>query len=149
VTEAGKLRAEFDGAFAVAPEGAPDLARFIAVRLGAAAYVVPLSDLRSIARLTTVTPAPSSRRELIGLVPVRGAVLAVFDLALLVGHPPQPSPRWLVTVRDRLAFAVDHVDGYLAVPRASITAEVVAVAGGTRPILRLLQIADSLARKET
>ena len=149
MTEAGKLRADFDGSFAVAPEGSPDLARFIAVRLGAAAYVVPLSELRSIARLTTVTPAPSSRRELIGIVPVRGAVLAVFDLAPLLGHPPQPSPRWLVTVRDRIAFAVDHVEGYVAVPRASITAGVVGLADGTRPILRLLQIADSLAGKET
>ena len=66
-----------------------------------------------------------------------------------LGHPPQPSPRWLVTVRDRLAFAVDHVEGYVAVPRASITAAVVGLADGTRPILRLLQIADSLAGKET
>lgn len=143
MTEAGKLREEFDGAFAVAPEATPNLERFIAVRVGTAAYVVPLSELRSIARMTTVTPAPSSRRELIGIVPVRGAVLAVFDLAPLLGQPPQPSPRWLVTVRDRLAFAVDHVDGYVAVPRASITGDVV----GTRPILRLLTIADSL--KET
>jgi purine-binding chemotaxis protein CheW len=149
VTEAGKLRADFDGAFAVAPEGSPDLARFIAVRLGTAAYVVPLSELRSIARLTTVTPAPSSRRELLGIVPVRGAVLAVLDLAPLLGHPPQPSPRWLVTVRDRLAFAVDHVDGYIAVPRAAIAADVVALADGPRPILRLQKIADSLAGKET
>jgi purine-binding chemotaxis protein CheW len=149
VTDADKLRADFDGGFAVAPETTPDVERFIAVRLGTAAYLVPLSQMRSVARMTPVTPAPSSRRELLGVVPERGAVLAVFDLAPLLGHPPQTSPRWLVTVRDRVAFAIEHVDGYVVAPRGSITGEVVALAEGTRPILRLQKLADSLAGKET
>jgi purine-binding chemotaxis protein CheW len=60
----------------------------------------------------------------LGIAGFRGAVLPVYDLAMLLGYPRAISPRWLVAIAvTPVALAFDSFDGYLNVRDAAIVPE--------------------------
>ncbi len=112
-SSAAQLRAAFDSAFA-APYAAQHgtTADYIALRLGEDIYALALSEIAGLHSRVTIVPCPSPIAELMGLAGFRGALVPVYDLSVLLGHPPVTG-RWLALTADRsvaLAFDefVDH-----------------------------------------
>jgi chemotaxis signal transduction protein len=118
------LRSEFDRSFALPlDERTGDQLNFVAIRVADRAYAVASSELGGITLGRRATPFPSPDPALAGCVGVRGALVAVFDLGVLVGARTSPVPsRWLaLSARDTaLALAFDELEGYRSVPRAAL-----------------------------
>lgn len=96
---AGELRRAFDESFSRARlETASEGTRtFLALRAGGAACAVRLAEVRGLESGRRIVPVPSSVPELAGLAGVRGKVVAVFNLARLLGNPgPAQACRWLM-----------------------------------------------------
>jgi purine-binding chemotaxis protein CheW len=113
------LRHDFDQTFAEPAQqpGAPHL-DLLAIVVAHQCYALPLAMLSGLFAGQEITPLPSARLELLGVAGFRGAVVAVYDLRVLLGHPVTGAPRWLVTLcgTPRIAVAFDHLEGHLRVP---------------------------------
>lgn len=152
------LREEFDRAFALAasePEaGAQQL---LAIRAGGQPYALRLAAIRGLHVDRRVLSMPSRLPELLGLTGVRGQAVPVFDLAALLGQPPQRAPRWLVLAAGRhsAAFAFEQFDAYhavrpgdwLAAPAHAFVEASVRLDGAPRPLLSLQSLIDDLERR--
>jgi chemotaxis signal transduction protein len=145
------LREEFDHSFAT-PARRHDAVHteLLAVRAGGRAYALRLSQTSGLWPDRPVTPLPSPVRALLGVAGFSGAILPVYDLAALLGHPVPERPRWLVLAAGSpaLALAFHELEGHVRVPEDSIVTEaaehppgclrgMVALAGDTRPIIDL------------
>src|SRR5262245_6474839 len=53
---------------------------YLAFRLGADTYAVPIGEVREILKMPPVTEVPRAPREVIGVVSVRGLLVTVMDL---------------------------------------------------------------------
>jgi purine-binding chemotaxis protein CheW len=149
MNNADDLRRDFDGAFALAAHAPEPREAMLGVRVGGEVCMLPLADIQTVMRAGVVTPAPSSRRELVGVAAVRGRIVPVFDLAALLGAAADTSRDWLVIAQGHpVAFAVAAVDGYVAVPRAAIVGTTVTLDGVARPIVPLGRMVEDLTRKE-
>src|SRR6266498_2835866 len=72
------------------PEGRTNLRRglklrgprveYLAFRLGADTYAVPIGEVREILKLPPVTEVPRAPSEVVGVVSVRGLLVTVIDL---------------------------------------------------------------------
>ncbi len=118
-----ELRESFDRGFgeplATVTEDSIELIR---IRVGQRAYALRSSEIAGLEADRTVTPLPSDNRELLGIAGVRGAVVAVFDLALFLDLPPSEAPRWLVLARaSPTAFAFTAFEGQLRVHHDAVS----------------------------
>lgn len=159
------LRTEFDQSFARIrqPPEAPGT-DFLLIRVAGEPYALRLAEVSALEADRAVTPVPSDAPALLGVAGLRGALVAVFDLAQLLGQapasrarpapqPPQgspPGPRWLVLVKaTQTAMAFDDFEGQRRLgPAALATAEdagqrqeVLRTAGASRPIVQLAALA--------
>jgi chemotaxis signal transduction protein len=141
------LRLGFDGGFALPMvEKADDLLDVLMIRVGRDPYALRLAQLAALEADRTITPVPSEHGELIGVAGMRGAVVAVFDLAAVLGAPRPEATRWLVLVKGApLAFAFSGFERQLSLrpdelarsPAAHGGAEVVVRDGMNVPLLDL------------
>jgi chemotaxis signal transduction protein len=157
---ATQLRADFDGGFARAhPLASPPVLDLLVVHVADHVYALKLSEVAALHVDRKLTEVPSPRRELLGLVGVRGLVAPVYDLRVLLGSAPGGSPRWLAQVVTRAPFVVafEHFERHLRVPArdwAASDAEAhgaqqfvrgsVSTPAGTLAVLDLLAIVESL-----
>jgi purine-binding chemotaxis protein CheW len=120
-----ELREAFDRSFAQAPiTEAAAVESLLAIRVGADPYVLRMTEVVGLFADKKVTRLPSPVSELSGIAGFRGAVLPVYDLAMLLGYPRAMSPRWLVVIAvTPVALAFDSFDGYLNVRDAAIVLE--------------------------
>lgn len=120
-----ELREAFDRSFAQAPSTeAAAVENLLAIRVGADPYALRMTEVAGLFADKKVTQLPSSVSELSGIAGFRGAVLPVYDLAMLLGYPRAASPRWLVVIAvTPVALAFDSFDGYLNVRDAAIVPE--------------------------
>lgn len=145
-----RLRAEFDGGFALPPHSVEnDVEAFLAIRVGDRPYAVSILELGGIAVDQRITPVPSSERALLGLSAARGQAMAVFDWATMLGEVrPAAMPRWLALSAgvEPVGFAFTQLDGYLRVQSseiAQVTRTTGALIGGVirgdehRPIIQV------------
>jgi purine-binding chemotaxis protein CheW len=141
-----KLRREFDGAFAFPPASkVADVDSFLAIRIGADPYAIRVEDISSILPRQKISRLPSRQPTLLGLAGFRGRIVAVFDLASLLGYESRSKdPRWLiVSAHDReLALAFEELEGYVQVPRTADP--VLSVDGISRTIVDLRSILKNL-----
>jgi len=118
---AARLRREFDGGFArpFATAGS-DGVELLAIRVAGHGYAIRLAEIAGLFADRTVTPVPGPLPELRGLANLRGALVPVYDLGLLLGHPAGDAPRWLaLATARRVALAFDGLDGHtVAAPDA-------------------------------
>jgi chemotaxis signal transduction protein len=144
------LRQDFDRSF-TEPARSHDVehVELLAVGAGGRAYALRLSQTAGLHPDRPVTPLPGPLPALLGLAGFAGAVVPVYDLAALLGHPGPTRPRWLVlaTGTPVLALAFHQLDGHVQVPSDAIVGEaggdgdrgclrgMVTLAGGTRPIV--------------
>jgi chemotaxis signal transduction protein len=117
-----ELRRAFDRSFA-APEHvdtapAEDL---LAIRTGSEAGAIRLSEIVGLFADKKITRVPSQVAALLGVAGFRGAIVPVYDLHILIGHPMTKTARWLVIASGApVAFAFEVFDGHLRISRAAI-----------------------------
>ena len=148
-----ELRDSFDRSFAEpARSHDAEYVELLSVRAGGRPYAMRLSQATGLYPDRPVTPLPGPEPALLGVAGFGGAIVPVYDLAALLGHPVPERPRWLVPAvgAPPLALAFHELDGHVRVPAAAIVAEsgghgpahdvlrgMVPLPGGTRPIVDL------------
>jgi chemotaxis signal transduction protein len=133
-----ELRESFDRSFSepLAREVEPML-DLLAIRVGRESYALRLSEIAALEADRTITSVPSEHPELLGIAGVRGAVVAVFDLASLLDLPRPDGARWLVLAKGTpLAFAFNAFDGQLRVRREAIASAEAGQVGPVRDMVR-------------
>jgi purine-binding chemotaxis protein CheW len=158
-----ELREQFDRSFA-RPLRSGDAAtqNLLIIDSAGTRLAVRLSEVAGLHAFPKLTPLPSTRPALLGLVGVRGRLLCVYRLATLLEleHPAR-LPRWLLVCKadDQLALAIDSIDAYVHVPQsglspASSPATVlerfcpeILTLGAARPVLSLAALTSAI-RKE-
>jgi chemotaxis signal transduction protein len=93
----------------------------LAVRIGAQAFAIRLSEITGLFADKKITPVPGSHAALRGIAGFRGAIVPVYDLQTLLGHPNAQSSRWLVIAAAApVALAFEVFGGQLRVSRDAI-----------------------------
>lgn len=100
-------------------------AHFVAFRLDASRYALPLVDAERVLPMVAVSPLPKAPDVALGVVNVRGTILPVIDLRRRFGRPrrdPGVGGHLLVarTRRRRLVLAVDEVEGVVQIAAADV-----------------------------
>jgi purine-binding chemotaxis protein CheW len=146
------LRADFDRSFAEpARQHDAEYAELLAIHAGGRPYALRLSQASGVHSDRPVTPLPGPQAALLGVAGFSGAIVPVYDLAALLGHPVPERPRWLALASGTppLALAFHDVDGHVRVPTSVIVEEadgkggrdvlrgMVSLPGGIRPIVDL------------
>jgi chemotaxis signal transduction protein len=156
---AAELRQAFDASFAQpAIVSFDDREVLLDVLVGTAPYAIRVSDIRGLVADVKVAPLSTAVHGLLGVAGVRGAIVAVYDLASFLGQGESPSiPRWMVIGRTLpIGLAFHTLSGHLLVDRPQVvrqvsgTAHVQEVAllnGRTTPIVALASIADSVTSR--
>jgi chemotaxis signal transduction protein len=157
-----ELGRAFDRTFAEARRfGAVVLDDLLAVRLGPDAYALRLSEIAGLFSNKKITRLPGRVPALIGIAGFRGAILPVYDLALLIGYPSTAAPQWLVTAASApVAFAFDGFDGHLRLSRDAISAhgdasrpsqshvrELARTPGQALPIVHIPSVLDAIKQQ--
>ncbi len=123
IGRAAALRREFDAQFAsVAPE-APRTEDYLLVQSGGLPYALRLAQLGGIAKARYVAAAPARRREFLGLVGIRGAIVGVYGMATLLGGDDEAlTLPWLALSKegDPVALAFEQLDSFVRVDNASV-----------------------------
>jgi chemotaxis signal transduction protein len=111
------LQRDFDASFArPVALGATTLEQLLAIRVGSDAYALRLAEVGALEADRAITPLPSHNAELLGVAGLRGVIVAVYDLASLLGQQRAEAPRWLCLAQgSRVAFAFGAFEGQLRV----------------------------------
>jgi chemotaxis signal transduction protein len=134
-----ELRHSFDRAFAEPQreERAEATLDLLAIRIGRDPYALRLSQIAVLEADRTITGVPGEHPELLGIAGVRGGVVAVFDLAGLLGAQRPEQLRWLVVAKGApLAFAFSGFDGQLTVRPEELAAAEPSRLGRVREVAR-------------
>jgi len=157
-SQASVLAQAFDRSFSLARTAdLPAWSDFLAVRIAGAPYALPLADLGEIAPLGRITPLPDAAAACLGLAGLRSVITPVYDLRVLLGHPPAPGAgRWLTSLAGaRVALAFDAIDGHLRLPGASpaqsepdgrLVRDAVQTAAGLRPLVDVAAVLAAIRR---
>ncbi|WP_437878546.1 chemotaxis protein CheW [Sorangium sp. So ce513] len=124
------LRDAFDASFAApALPCADEPARALAIRAGDRRLLARIDELAAVEPCRRIVPLAGGPPGLLGLAGLRGRLVAVYDLAALVGGRPRagvadaaagPAPRWLLVCAESpdVALAIDEIEGHASLPRA-------------------------------
>jgi purine-binding chemotaxis protein CheW len=114
IVPATELRSAFDRSFAEAPAAAVREADILAIHAGGMPYALAQTELAALRTDLQIVALPSPSRALLGVAAVQGAIVAVWDLGILVHGAPVRARRWCAIVRGAAAVvAFDQLDGYL------------------------------------
>ena len=159
---AAELRRAFDRAFAEPTRTQADetTEAVLALRAGADACVVRLSEMRGLLARPTVVAVPGPLPELLGLAGLRGALIPVYSLAALQGQVASGEPpAWmlLVDAGGLVGLAFEELLGYVRLERREIaTLPRAGEAGGSqaarvgdvlRPLIDVPSLVASLKRR--
>ncbi len=119
---AAALRDAFDRSFAEPPRQVSDRAEdLLAIRLGTRPYALRLSEVVALVADKKIARLPGGAAALLGIAGFRGAILPVFDLQPLLGHPPAERPRCLFVARkSAVAFGFEAFDGHVRVAPGAV-----------------------------
>jgi purine-binding chemotaxis protein CheW len=160
---AAQLRHDFDRAFA-APVHVEATAKedLLAIRIGPQRCAIRLAEIAGLHADKKVTRVPGGDAALRGIAGFRGAMLPVYDLPVLLGHPAAQTPRWLVIAAAApIALAFEAFEGQLRVSRdeilpqaarpdaAAYAREVVRTRDFTGPIMHLPSVLDAIKTART
>jgi chemotaxis signal transduction protein len=162
-TRAAALRQAFDQTFAAPPTRGTEAERlaFLAIGVGGDHYALRLAEVAELFADKRVVPLPSQSPDLLGIASFRGALVAVYDLRLLLGYPAAAPPRWLVLAAQDAAvgLAFDQLDGYIDAALDALApmvgterarphlAETLRDADLIRPVIRAASILDMIGRR--
>jgi chemotaxis signal transduction protein len=154
-----QLRESFDRSFAEPPAPVGDrLEELLAIRIGSVPHALRLNEIVALEANRRITPVPSESAELLGVAGIRGSVVAVYDLAALLGQPSDGSARWLgVAKGSQSAFAFSEFEGQLRVSRGDLSEaaegsswairEVARSGGSLRPVIHLARLVSALEER--
>jgi chemotaxis signal transduction protein len=117
---AASLRRSFDESFALPPTSSSEsLEALLAIRIGADPYALRLEQIGGLRAGLHVTPVPSPKDSLLGIMALRGAMAPVYDLGTLLGYPPRGDSRWCVFAPQPwfVGFAFATFEAHVRVPR--------------------------------
>jgi chemotaxis signal transduction protein len=119
---AATLRLAFGSGFAEPVRRAAGAAvDLLAIRAGAEAYALRLSEIAGLFADRKITSVPGSDPALLGIAGFRGAIVPVLRLATLLGHSAAGTPRWLViAAAEPVALAFESFEAQLRIPRDAI-----------------------------
>lgn len=158
---AEELRREFDRGFAAAPALAARLVPVLILRVGGHRCVVRLVEAAGVHTCPAITALPSAIEELLGLVILRGTLLAIYDLGALVGLERTSEPRWLLLAgRPAVALGFDALEAHTPIPadaflasasasHRGLAAGAVRIDGVVLPVLSLTSVHDAITRRVT
>ena len=165
---AATLRRHFDEAFAAPAASMTEcIEDFLAIRVGSDPYALRLSEIAGLHVGVKIVPVPSPVAQLLGVVGIRGMMVPIYDLAALLGHPPEANSRWFVLARapQPVGFAFETFEWHLQVSQASLadgngeasgtggTAPhmrgTVRAAGALRPIIHLASMLEMIGGKNS
>jgi len=119
---AAELRRAFDRSFAgrARADTAPT-EDFLAIRIASDSYAIRCSEISGLVADKKITRVPSGAAALHGMGGFRGAIMPVYSLAALLGHPMAATPRWMVIASGLpVALAFEALDGNRRVSREAI-----------------------------
>jgi purine-binding chemotaxis protein CheW len=119
---AAEMRAAFDRSFAGRRrlDTAPT-EDFLAIRVASDSYAIRCSEISGLIAGKKITRVPSRAGALLGMGGFRGAIMPVYSLGALLGHPLGSAPRWIVIASGLpVAFAFEALDGNRRVSRQEI-----------------------------
>jgi len=126
----------------------------LAIEIAGHAYALRARELHGLYVDRAIMPVPDAPQDLLGVAAVRGELVAVYDLAALLGYPRGTSPRFLALGNAALAFAFGTLHGHVRPNKTEIHptdgarepwfAEVLREPNQTRPILELSAISSSI-----
>lgn len=98
--------------------------RIVVFMLDGQRYALPIETVQEIQQLVAISGLPDASPAVIGVINLRGVVVAVVDLRLLVGLPSLEyglrTPMLFVrTARGLVALIVDEVEDVMEVPQGS------------------------------
>lgn len=158
-----ELQRSFDASFE-----APALTRevdhedMLAIQVHAGSFAVRISELAGVHAVRKIVPLPGAVLGLVGLVGVRGRLVAAYRLSDLIGQAAPESPlRWFLLCRDefQVGLAIEGIDAYLRVPKAEVhpvqgdetlgehVSDVVRSLGVARGVLTIKSILAAIARR--
>jgi chemotaxis signal transduction protein len=95
----------------------------LAIRTGGVQLAVRLEDLAGVHPCRKIIPLPETADGFLGLAGLRGRLLAVYDLAALLGLPSaERHLRWLLlsAVDPQTAFAIEDLEAYVEVAETEL-----------------------------
>jgi purine-binding chemotaxis protein CheW len=103
-------------------------------------YAVAANAVREITRAKTITPVPGTPRHVAGVMPVRGRIVAVLDLATLIDAPAADTGQEAFAVvlqgeDSEFAVLADLVVGLRTLSTAGLQVDVSALVGARRAYL--------------
>lgn len=106
----------------------------VGLRIGAEEYGIPISAIREVHVPPPITRVPNAPQHIMGVINLRGSVIAVIDLAsrLGIGHTVLGESARLVAVDDgeeQVALAAERVSPVIRINADSIKPPPPAVAG--------------------
>ena len=131
-----ELRRSFDDGFSQPLlETREDTLDVLSIRVGKEPYALRLSEVGALEADRAITRLPSEHSALLGIAGVRGLVVAVFDLAALLGVSSAESARWIALAKGApLALAFSGFEGQISAhPEQFARAE---AGTGLREVLR-------------
>lgn len=93
----------------------------VRVRCGGEHYALPVAGVREIAELGQITPVPGAPTAVLGIWNLRGDVMAVLELATLLGLEREAEPTRIIVAEDgelRAGLAVEAVLDVGSLPEA-------------------------------
>lgn len=130
----------------------------VRVRLGPETYALPVSQVKEVAELGSLTPVPGAAAEVLGICNLRGTILAVYDLCAALGvATPGPRSRLIVAEAGgaQAGLAVDTIEDVtdLSVPLEQLESGLLLgsaiVDGGLIGFIDVDALFDALRAKES
>jgi chemotaxis signal transduction protein len=158
---AADLRGAFDRGFAD-PRNLESVSvlDMLLIVVAGSQYVIRLDEVTGLFADKAVTRLPGRLPELIGIAGFRGAVVPVYDLRTLLGHPRSAASRWMVIAGRPTAvgLAFDAFGRHLRVARDTLTKqtnggrgdharEAILLDGHMRPVISIPSILRSIAAR--
>jgi chemotaxis signal transduction protein len=158
-----ELRRAFDASFEE-PARSQELEQedLLAIQVDSSRFAVRVSELSGVHAFRKVVPLPGALTGLLGLVGIRGRLVAAYRLADLISPgSAEGRPKWLLLCRgdNQVGLAIDGLEAYLRVPRADIhpvqgeealgehVRDVVQCDGIMRGVLSVQSILAAIARR--
>lgn len=121
-----EIRCAFDESFARPPEHADDsFEDLLSIRVAGDPFALVLTQIAGVHPERPITPLPGGPPALLGLSGIRGQLVAVHDLARVLGYEQVNAPhRWIAICRteDRIALSLGEVEGHVRVSRSRLQA---------------------------
>ena len=136
--EAAPSLPDVEGAGDVRPSPEPAEVRheWVAFLLGAEEYAVDIAHVREVMKAPAVTEVPRAPGHVLGIIMVRGEIIAVFDPRRQLGLPPAAPARGARVLvcdagRGPRGILVDAVSGVVRLPASAIEVRPTGIGAGS------------------